>query len=75
MKTSLEHLEINELIDKLRKNGYGELVDALLNNEGDVYTKRGRLNKSGACRVMNVKTKQLEDMLLAARGVIEECEV
>jgi len=35
-------------------------------NEAKVYTKAGRLNKSGACRALGWKTKQLED-------AIEEC--
>lgn len=72
MKNGLELVEINELIDKLKKHGCEELVEALLNNEGEVYTKKGRLNKSGACRVMKCKTKQLEDLLEKARQVIVE---
>lgn len=64
MKNSLvELLERQELIQKLRDNGYGEAIDILLENENKVYTKKGRLNKSGACRELGIKTKQLEDML------------
>lgn len=64
MKNSLvELLERQELIQKLRDNGYGEVIDILLENENKVYTKKGRLNKSGACRELGIKTKQLEDML------------
>lgn len=70
LKSHLENLELAELIEKLRKNGCGDLVDALLNNEGDVYTKKGRLNKSGACRIMKIKTKQLEDLLEEAKNVL-----
>jgi hypothetical protein len=74
MKNGLELVEINELIDKLKQHGCGELVEALLNNESDVYTKKGRLNKCGACRVMKCKTKQLEDLLEKARQIITEAD-
>jgi len=65
-KNLTEVLEQQELIQKLIDRGYGELIDALLMNESKVYTKKGRLNKSGTCRVLGWKTKQLED-------AIEEC--
>jgi len=71
-KSLIEILEQQELIQKLIDKGYGELVDALLMNEGKVYTKKGRLNKSGACRVLGWKTKQLEDALLACREMLDE---
>lgn len=66
-KNLIEILEQQEIIHKLIDKGYGELIDALLANESKVYTKKGRLNKSGACRVLGWKTKQLED-------AIEECK-
>ena len=68
----LEMIERSELIEKLRSQGYGELIDALLMNESLCYTKRSRLNKSGACRVLNWKTKQLEDALAACREILGE---
>jgi hypothetical protein len=66
-----EVLERNELIQKLVERGYGELVEALLDNENRVYTKKGRLNKSGACRVLGWKTKQLEDALEECRDILK----
>lgn len=63
----IEEMERQELIQKLIDKGYGELIEALLSNENKVYTKKGRLNKSGTCRVLGWKTKQLEDAL-------EECK-
>lgn len=73
MKSSiLEDLEIQELIYKLKKNGYEELVDTLLNNEDKCYTKRGRMNKSGTCRQGGWKTKELEDMLRGARELLSD---
>ena len=71
-KSTLEVLEQQELIQKLVDQGYGELIDALLMNEAKVYTKKGRLNKSGACRVLGWKTKQLEDALEACKELIKE---
>jgi len=65
-RNSLEEIERQEVIQILIDRGYGEIIDALLMNESKVYTKKGRLNKSGACRVLKWKTKKLED-------VIEEC--
>jgi len=67
---SLEEVEQQELIRKLVDNGYGELIEALLLNENKVYTKKGRLNKSGACRVLGWKTKQLEDALKGCREIL-----
>lgn len=69
---SIEVLERQELIQKLIDRGYGPLVDALLMNETKVYTKKGRLNKSGACRVLSYKTKQLEDALRECREILKE---
>jgi hypothetical protein len=63
----IDELERQELIQKLIAKGYGQLIEGLLSNESLVYTKKGRLNKSGACRVLGWKTKQLEDAL-------EECK-
>ena len=73
MKSKLtESIETMELIEKLRANGYGELVKALLENEQDAYTKRGgRLNKCGACRVLGWKNKQLEEALAACKEILK----
>jgi len=67
-----EDIERQELIQKLRDAGYGELVDALLENEREVYTKKGRLNKSGACRVLEWKTKDLEDALKECKAILKD---
>jgi hypothetical protein len=60
---SFIHLENQELIDKLIEKGYQDIVDAFLTNDNKVYTKKGRLNKSGACRVLKCKPKDLEERL------------
>lgn len=51
-------------------NGYGKFVDAFLLNDGKVYTKKGRLNKSGVCRVLKCKPKELEDALRACQELL-----
>lgn len=72
MKANLiEVLERQELIQKLIDKGYGPLIEALLMNEGKVYTKKGRLNKSGACRVLGWKPKELEDALNECREILK----
>lgn len=68
----IEHIELQEIINKLVKHGYHELVEMFLLNENKVYTRKGRLNKSGACRELGWKTKQLEDILLKCREILEE---
>lgn len=64
-------LEQQELLQKLIDAGYGEFVDVFLSNENLVYTKKARLNKSGACRVLGCKTKELEDILAACKAIID----
>lgn len=71
---AIEQLERTELIQKLISWGYGDLIKTLIDNEGDVYTKKGRLNKSGACRALGWKNKQLEDALAACRQILHEEE-
>jgi hypothetical protein len=67
----IEVLEREELIQKLIENGYGELVETLLENENTVYTKKGRLNKSGACRALGWGTKELENALEECREILK----
>lgn len=64
-------IEMQEVIKKLKDAGYGELVDCLLDNEKDCYTKKGRLNKSSTCRRLNWKSKKLEDALKCMRDLLK----
>lgn len=68
--SAIENIERQELINKLIAAGYGEIVEALLEDDKKVYTKKGRLNKSGACRRLNLKSKQLEDKLAEMRALL-----
>lgn len=67
-----DSIEKQEIIQKLVEKGYGELVEIFLMHESSVYTKRGRVNKSGACRVLGWKPKELEDALLECRKILGE---
>ena len=69
-KSVIDSIEQQELVDKLISAGYGELVEALLNNNKN-FTKRSRLNKSSTCRFLGWKSKQLEDALEACREVLK----
>ena len=60
----LEILENQEMIEKLRKAGYSDTIDKLFCDDDEVYTKKNRLNKSGACRVLGCKPKELDDMFI-----------
>ena len=73
MKNNLtDVIERQELIQKLIDRGYGELIEALLLNENKCYTRKSRLNKSGACRVLGCKPKELDDALAACREILGE---
>lgn len=73
MKSATEQIETQELINKLVEKGYGKLIEVLITNDGGkVYTKTGRLNKSGACRVLGWKTKQLDDALRECKELLKD---
>lgn len=72
MKNAIEALEQQEMIQKLIDNGYGELVDALLSNERQCFTRSARANKCGICRVLSWKTKQLEDAFAECRKLLSK---
>lgn len=69
-KNFIDVLEKQEILDILENSGLGSQIEALLLNENKVYTKKGRLNKSGACRVLGIKPKQLEEFLARCRTII-----
>jgi hypothetical protein len=72
MKSLIDVIEREELISKLKEKGYGDLISILLDNEQKVYTKKGRLNKSGACRILDWKPKQLEDALEECKKILQK---
>jgi hypothetical protein len=71
MISLVDVLENQELVQKLIDSGYSDLVDALLYNESKSFTKKGRINKSGTCRVLGWKSKQLEDAFKSCRELLK----
>ena len=67
----VHEIEIQEIMQKLKNNGWGELVECLLYNESECYTKRGRLNKSATIRMLGWKSKQLEDALIGMKDLLK----
>ena len=70
-KNFLEVIEKQEILQILEDRGFGDKIEALLLNENKVYTKKGRLNKSGACRILGMKPKELEEFLAKSRDAIK----
>jgi hypothetical protein len=66
----VEVIESQELLQKIEKAGYGKIIELFLMNENKVYTKKGRLNKSGACRILKCKPKELDDLLKKLKDII-----
>jgi len=63
-------IEMQEIVDKLHKNGYGKLVECLLDDDNECYTKRGRLNKSATIRKLGWTSKQLEDAIEGMKEIL-----
>jgi hypothetical protein len=69
--SSTDSVEMQEIIQKLLKDSkLAKVVDVFLSNENKVYTKKGRLNQSGACRVLGCKPKELRELLERGREII-----
>ena len=71
MQSLIEMMERQELVAKLKAAGYDKLVEVLLDGSGKTFTKKNRLNKSGCCRVLGWKPKQLEDALAGCRDILK----
>lgn len=72
VKNFVDSIEKQELIQKLIDKGFGNLVDMLLLNENKVYTKKGRINKSSVCRLLNCKPKDFEELLEKCRDILKD---
>lgn len=67
-----QQLELQEILDHLRKAGHGKIIDAYLNDPDSVTTRKGRLNKSGVCRKLKINSKTLDEKLAECREILAE---
>jgi hypothetical protein len=74
MSDTFKELVTLEMLEKLKEGGFEHLVDAFLLNEKKVYTKKGRLNKSGACRVLGCKPKDLDEAMRRCKEILSSDE-
>ena len=58
-----EEIETKEILDILVKAGYKKHLDKLLSHDRNWTTKKGRLNVSGASRLLKIKPKEWRDLL------------
>jgi thymidine phosphorylase len=65
-------LEMQEIIQKLKDHGYGDLIECLLDFDKECYTKKGRLNKSSTCRQLEWKGKKLEDAFKHMKEILKD---
>ena len=72
MTNFIEEIETRELIQKLIDNGFGRVVDAFTSQEQRCLTKKSRLNKSGTCRVLEIKPKDLENTFKSMRELLSK---
>jgi hypothetical protein len=70
MISATESIEMQEILEKLNDAGYSKIIDVFLSNENKVYTKKGRLNQSGACRILGCKPKELKEILEKCKEII-----
>jgi hypothetical protein len=70
MGSFTDTIETQEIIQKLNDAGLSKIVDAFLFNENKVYTRKGRLNQSGACRVLGCKPKELREILEKCKDIV-----
>lgn len=72
---ALNGIERKELLDLLMKNGFDKILDILYSdNQADnkIFTRKGRLNKSGACRALNMKQKDLDEWFEKCKTILGE---
>jgi hypothetical protein len=71
VKSIIDVLERQELIQKLVDNGYGDFIEKILLNENIAFTRNCRSNKSSMCRILGWKPKMLEDAFKKCREILE----
>ncbi len=74
MRHFLTDLIEAETLHVLSQKGYAKLIDQMLVHHELCFTKNGRINKSGTCRVMNWQSIQLEEALKDMKNIISPDE-
>jgi hypothetical protein len=67
----IDLIENEEIVNKLKNSGLEDFINIMLENEKAIYTKKGRLNKSSACRSLDIKPKALEEYLQKCRDILK----
>ncbi len=62
--------DVMPLLDCLRENGLGNLVDVLLTEE-DVYDYNGRFQPGVLCAKLNIDRKEMGRIMEKARMILE----
>ena len=64
----MSQIELDEILNNIRDKGseFVNLIKILIEEE-EVYTNKGRLNKSALSRKMNLKPKELEDLFYSCQ--------
>ncbi len=59
----MSHIELDEILSNIKNlsKAHEKLIKILFEEE-DVYTNKGRLNKSALSRMMGMKSKEIEDL-------------
>jgi hypothetical protein len=66
----INRIENKEMIEILRKKGFEQFVDKMLDMENSIYTRKGRLNRSACSRILGISMKDLKELLNEARKAL-----
>ena len=68
----IKEIENKELIQKLIDHGFGKIVEAFIQSGNKMMTRNSRVNKSGCCRTLDLKVKQLDSCFELMRDLLRE---
>ena len=71
MRTFVDHLADAELV-RLARDIDGDLIDALIDRQEEVFTKNGRIKKTAVARALGVKCIQVYRRLEILKESLEE---
>lgn len=69
--TPSEHVSfiLQEEIKIIEEKGYGEIIQAIM--DGEVYTKKGKINKSALCRKCNISLKDYHHAIEEIQSILK----